>query len=135
MEGGSALHISVQINKHTPIHTSDAQHTSGEILLPEPCLELWKDRRKINQSHRKSPSLMSFSSVFRETMTRSHGIYNTLPFLHAMFESFNNNKKKQPTMHTLDGTHKNTCEFKATELRKVVPTFPPTLYIICIQGF
>lgn len=44
-------------------------------------------------------------------------------------------KKRQPTMHTLDGTHKNTCEFKATELRKVVPTFPPTLYIICIQGF
>lgn len=68
-------------------------------------------------------------------MTRSHGIYNTLPFLHAMFESFNNKKKNQPTMHILGGTHKNTCEFKATELRKVVPTFPPTLYIICIQGF
>lgn len=62
-------------------------------------------------------------------MTRSHGIYNTLAFLHAVLES--SNKKN---MHTMHSTHKNTCEFKATELREVVPTFPP-LYIICIQGF
>lgn len=61
-------------------------------------------------------------------MTRAHGIYNMLAFLHAMLESL------KKTMHTLHSTHKNTCEFKATELREVVPTFPP-LYIICIQGF
>lgn len=62
-------------------------------------------------------------------MTGSHAIYNTPAFLHAMLES--PNKK---SMHTLHSTHKTTCEFKASELREVVPTFPP-LYIICIQGF
>lgn len=74
---------------------------------------------------------MSFSSLFQETMTRSHGIYNTLAFLQAMLES---SKKKKKKIHTSHSTHKNTCESKATELREVVPTFPP-LYIICIQGF
>lgn len=72
---------------------------------------------------------MSFSSIFQETMTKSHGMYNTLAFLQAVLES--SNKKN---MHTLHSAHKTTCEFKATELRAVVPTFPP-LSIICIQGF
>lgn len=54
-----------------------------------------------------------------------------LPFSYRVLQTIiGRGGGKNPTKRT----QKNTCEFKATELREVVPTFPP-LYIICIQGF
>lgn len=128
MEGGAkAFHISVHINKHTPIHTSYAQHTAVKVLLLSPALSCVRIGEKETKATERALPLCLFHPFSKKQWQDLMEYIIPFPFCMRCLKALI--KIRNPTMHTLYGTHKNTCEFKATELRKVVPTFPPVHYL------
>lgn len=89
----------------------------------------------IKQSQGKSLSLLQFSSISHETMTRSHRIYNTIPsfFLHAMFEKLKKKKKNHQPCILYMACTKYTW-IQGYWIREGCSNISPR-YIICIQGF